>query len=82
MLPPVLSLPVEILVLVFQHSDNLAQVAALSSEFKRFYSVWLHNSPSILWYVGSRQIRAFDDALMAVGYSQLQLRQCQVDTVC
>ncbi|PGH10679.1 hypothetical protein AJ80_07435 [Polytolypa hystricis UAMH7299] len=68
---PILSLPVEVIVLVFQHSGGLTQVATLSSTCKLFHSVWLRNSPSILGHVPGRQIRAFDDALMAVRATQI-----------
>ncbi|KAK2736013.1 hypothetical protein FQN57_000906 [Myotisia sp. PD_48] len=64
-------MPVEVLVLVFQCSENPAQVTALSSVCKRFYSVWMRGSGAILEHVLSRQILAFDDALMAVRATQI-----------
>ncbi|KAL4747075.1 hypothetical protein BDW72DRAFT_209879 [Aspergillus terricola var. indicus] len=60
-----LSLPSETLLLTFQNCNSLSLVISLASTCKRLHSVY-SNTQSIFCHVGSREIPAFSDALMAV----------------
>ncbi|ODM18102.1 hypothetical protein SI65_06890 [Aspergillus cristatus] len=60
------SLPAEVLTEIFNSCDTLQQAIALGSACRRFHSLWLSISSLIIRRLGRAEIRAFDDALIAV----------------
>lgn len=60
------SLPAEVLTEIFNSCDTLQQAIALGSACRRFRSLWLTISSPIIRRLGRVEIRAFDDALIAV----------------
>ena len=61
--------PVEVLILIFQSFDSVSDVLVLSRSCKSLHSIWLANEGRIVWMVYQRTIRAIDDALVAVSFS-------------
>jgi hypothetical protein len=68
---PILTVPVEILLHIFEACDDFPQVIAFASACKHTLTAWVKNSPTIIWSVGRSHIRSFDDALMAVDITSL-----------
>ncbi|KAL2072839.1 hypothetical protein VTL71DRAFT_12182 [Oculimacula yallundae] len=64
--PSLLTIPIELLALIFEACDDFSQVVALASVSKDTHAAWATNSAGIIWSVGRSQIRSFEDALMAV----------------
>jgi len=58
--------PTKILLQIFLNCHSLRGMAALIFTSRRLVSVWEEHHPVIIWHVGSREIPAFDRALMAV----------------
>ena len=64
----------ELLTLIFHHCSTITDALSLAKANKLFHGVWTSNTPAIIWAVGQRSIRAFDDALMAVRATHLVIQ--------